>query len=215
MVQFFGLGLLISPHPNEIHRKIINLKNRRKFSGEFKFSEVRQNNLPLYIDLLNLFFDYSELRFHCVLYDKRNLDVPNQFKKGYDSAYNTFAARLIANSINTSEYIAILADDVSTKKDNNFERQIKEKIKKKARRNALFGICRLESHAVAEIQLVDVLLGTIAYAHKIKCGQIKANHDTGKLKLVKHLQNLLSVASISEPIDRKMRRYLRFTIEEY
>ena len=213
--QFFGLGLLIAQHPSEIHRHIIAYRNKMNYGGEFKFSDVRQENLRLYTGLVDLFFLCRDLRFYCSFYDKRKLDVPGQFKKGYDSAYNTFAARLVASAVSNSEYIALLADDVSTKKDNNFERQIREKVKQKARRNALFGICRLESHAVAEIQLVDVLVGSVAYAFKIKHRQLHASHKSAKLQLVKHLQKKLAIETIAEKLNRKMLHGLRFSVEEY
>ena len=212
--QFFGLGLLIALHPSEIHRHIVTFRNRCRYYEEFKFTSVSQHNLAVYTGLIDLFFLCGEQRFHCAIYDRRKIDVPKQFKLGYDSAYNSFAARLVAGSLQPSEYIALLADDVSTKKEDNFERQVRIKVKASSRRNALFGICRLESHAVAEIQLFDVLLGTIAYGHKVRYGLLTGPPNPVKIKLVKHLQRRLNVPTVSEAIDRKMRRALRFTIEE-
>jgi hypothetical protein len=74
-------------------------------------------------------------------------------------------------------------------------------------------MCRLESHAVSEIQLCDVMLGTIAYAYKIKHGLVKAKQ--GKVDIVKHLQKRLGVDLISESLDRKLPGKKRFTITEH
>jgi len=211
----FGLGLLIAHHPDELHRKIIAYKSSNGFHEEFKFNQVSRKNLKLYKGLIDIFFTCKEVRFHSAFYDKRKLDIPKVYKGDHDRAYNSFAARLAAESVQTSEYIAILADDVSTKKANNFEKQIKERIKHRARRNALFGIARLESHAVAELQLTDILLGTVAYAFKIKYGLVSPGRNSAKLKLVKHLQTKINRAVLSEDFEQKMKFGAAFIVREY
>jgi hypothetical protein len=213
--RVFGLGLMISHHPEELHRKIINYKNSIRFHEEFKFTGVDSNNIGIYKGLLDILFSCKEIRFHSVFYDKNKLDIQKVYKGDSDRAYNAFTARLVADSIHISEYIAILADDVSTKISNNFEKQIKERVKDKTRRNALFGIARLESHAVAEIQLVDVILGTVAYSFKVKYGLVKPKKGNPKLKLVKHLQKQLNRPLISESFVQKMRFGLVVAVKEF
>lgn len=187
--RVFGMGLIVSPNTRELHRAIINLKNKRRYHKELKFSEVTTQNLPVYLDLIDIFFACTNARFHALIIDKSQKPV---LKRGtHQSAYNKFAAELIADSVGknkgtASEYITILADDISTRRDDKFEKVVRERIKTKHRRNALFGIARLESHAVSEIQMVDVLLGLVAYAFKIKYGLV---HGSGaQLRLLKHLQ---------------------------
>ncbi len=135
----------------------------------------------------------------------------------YHTAYNKLAAKLIANSIDykrsrASEYITVLADDVSTSKDDKFEKIIREAIKKKQRRNALFGIARLESHAVSEIQITDVLLGLVAYSFKVRLGVVKGSG--AKLRLLKHLQRKLSVQELSREQSIKLARGEVFQVIE-
>src|SRR5262249_40882448 len=148
-------------------------------------------NVNLYKDFIDLFFQQNNINFSAVLYDEKKLDIAKHFSGDGDRAYNSFAARLIYKSLGVSDYIVVLADDKNTKKTDNFEKQVKEKVKHLTRRNALFGFCKLESHAVSEIQLVDVLLGTVAYAYKIKMGLLIPAKKSAKLKLVKHLQKKL------------------------
>lgn len=197
--RIFALGLLICPNPRELHRAIINLKNKRHFHQEFKLSSVSKQNLRVYLELIDVFFACTNARFHCLVVDKTKASQL-LVKKKHQVAYNKLAAKLIAGAIDykkarSSEYISLLADDVSTSKDDKFEKIIRETIRKKHRRNALFGVARLESHAVSEIQIVDVLVGLVAYSYKIKMGLVRGSG--ARLRLVKHLQKKLNIKELS------------------
>lgn len=214
--RVFGLGLLLSPNTRDLHREIINLKNRRRYHKELKFSDVTKQTLPIYLDLIDIFFNHTHGRFHVVIIDKAALS-PALKKGAHQKAYNKYAADLIAGSLGknngkASEYITILADDISTRKDDKFEKVIRDKIKIKHRRNALFGVARLESHAVSEIQLVDVLLGLVAYGFKIKYGLVRGSG--AQLRLLKHLQVKLGNVYIAQSQTIKLKRGELFEITE-
>lgn len=212
--QLFALGLLTVQNPRDLHRAIINYKNSKRFQGEFKFTGLTRQNLPLYKGLIDIFFDHQNQRFHVAVYDKRKLSI-----KDHHKTYNGYCGNLIGAALNqgnqkVSEYITILADDVSTPKDDKFEIEVRAKIKAKTRRNALYGMCRLESHAVSEIQLCDVLLGTVNYSYKMKLGLLPAisghKHD-----LVRHIQKHLGVFQLSDSVDRRLRKNIQFKVLEH
>lgn len=211
----FGVGLISMVSLSALRRSIIQYRDQRSYHEEFKFNKINPQNVNLYKGFIDLFFSANNIRFCSVLYDEKKLDINKHFSGNKDRAYNSFCARLIAKSLGPSDYIAILADDINTKKADNFEKQIREKIKKTTRRNALFGICRLESHAVSEIQLVDVLLGSVAFAYKIKLGLINPSRKNGKLKIVKHIQSKLNINFLSQQVNSKMRNGIEFTVEEF
>ncbi len=216
--KVFGLGLTVCQNPKELHRSIINFRNSRKFYKEFKFTEIRQTNLRIYKELVDIFFNTKNTTFSCVVYDKKDLDLKKYFKGDYERAYGVFVARLISNTLEAhaskgSNYIVVLADDVSTSKDDRFEKVVKEKVKMRLRRNAVFGVARLESHAITEIQMTDVLLGIIAYSFKVKFGLVKGNG--AKLEMVKYLQKKLGVKKLSETHSKKLKGGMYMQIEEY
>ncbi|HUS25958.1 MAG TPA: DUF3800 domain-containing protein [Nevskiaceae bacterium] len=212
--RIFALGLLVSPQINLLHGALIRFRNRTSYYKEFKFTDVGTHNILYYKDLINEFFKAPHSTFLAVVYDKEGLDIKNARK-----AYNAFCGNIIADFINscggekTTDYVTILADDLSTPKDDHFEKEIRHKIKLKTRRSALNSLIRLESHAVTEIQLCDVLLGALAYAYKIEMGII-INPNKAKLQLVKHIQKKLKVPALSTPIDRKPKNGIRFVIKE-
>ncbi len=211
--KIFGLGIICSPNINNLHRKLINFRNRANFHSEFKFSKVSTTNVLYYKGLIDEVFENPETMFICYVYDKLELSIKNHYK-----AYNSFCGKLISDVVlsfnnNFSNYITVLADDLSTSKDDHFEREIKSKAKQITRRNAVTNIIRLESHAVTEIQVCDVLLGIIAYAFKVEMGIID-NPNKAKLQLVKHLQKKLRVNFISTDLDRKVKG-VRIKIKEF
>jgi len=213
--RVFGLGLLKLHHPSELHRKILNYKNKTRFHSEFKFADVNNKNLKLYKGFIDLFFETKHSCFNCILFDKQNLDLKNHFKNNHYRAYNSFTGKLIAESLDTGEYIVVLADDLSTPKHDNFEKEVKHKVKLKARRNALYGICRLESHAVSELQMVDALIGTVAYAFKVKYGVAGSNRKSAKFRLLVHLQNKLNTDYLAESHDYKLKYGIKFKVNEF
>ena len=215
--RVFGMGLLICPNPRELHRAIITLKNKRRYHKEFKFKDVTKQNLPVYLGLIDIFFACTNNRFHCVIMDKQSVKVHTKQPSHHTTAYNKVAAKLVSSAIDrgrtrSSEYVTILADDVSTNKDDKFEKMIKDRVRKKQRRNAVFGIARLESHAVAEIQIVDVLLGLVAYSYKINLGSVTGSGAA--LRLLKHLQKKLGITELSKPQSIRLRRGELFEITE-
>lgn len=209
--KFFGLGLVILPSPRSLHRGIIQLKNSRHYHEELKFSSVSSRNLQIYKDLIDQILSTQGLRFSCRIVDKTQKTTRNHVR-----SYNGYAGYLIAHSIDQgdaskSEYITVLADDVSTNSiSDQFEHMVRDRIKKVVRRNALFGICRLESHAVTEVQVCDLLLGAVAYAFKMSDGAVSAR--SAKAKLVKYIQQRLNIYSLSQDMDLHLRNGVVFKI---
>ncbi|MEK7152527.1 MAG: hypothetical protein AAB834_01145, partial [Patescibacteria group bacterium] len=201
-------------HPRELHRGIIQLKNAHNFHEEFKFQRINHRSLPIYQKLVDLALITNGLRFNCLVVDKKNVAIQ---KDKHTQIYNSYAGELIASSIDQtnhkdSEYITILADDLSTADSDRFEKIVSDKIKKAHRRNALFGICRLESDAVAEIQLCDVFIGTVVYAYKMEYGL--ASTKGSKAQFVRHLQKQLNILHLAEAQNRKLRNGVYFVIND-
>jgi len=211
--RFFGLGLVIVQNPRQLHRAIIKLKNKQHYYKEFKFSNVNPRNLAIYKQLIDICFATHGLRFNSCIVDKTKL------KKGHHvRTYNGYAGYLIANAIDqadekVSEYITVLADDVSTNSiDDQFEKMVRARIKTVTRRNALFGICRIESHAVTELQICDVLIGAVAYAHKMQVGNVSTKG--AKAQIVKYIQTKINAFALTQDMNLHLRNSIMFCIKE-
>lgn len=213
----FGLGLLVTPLPRTLHKQITDLRSHVGYDGEFKFNEVRNQSLSVYKKLLDAYFETANARFSCLLYLRDELETDLSNPEAVYRAYNNMSGKLICSSLDkgnykNSDYIAIIADDISTVMDDNFELQIRKMIKSKLRRNALFGMSRAESHAFSELQLSDVLLGTVAYAFKLRMGLLQGAPAVAKQQLVKHLQLHLNRDNLAESFVVKLKYGQRFEI---
>jgi hypothetical protein len=204
----------IVQNPRKLHRNVIQLKDQQKFYREFKFRDINNHNLPTYKKLIDIIFGTQGLRFNCVIVDKSKRTA-----RHHVSSYNGYAGYLIANAIdqtdnnNVSEYITVLADDVSTNSINDkFEKMVRDRMRKVTRRNALFGICRLESHAVTELQICDVLVGTVAYAHKMTAGSVSTRGS--KAQLIKYVQKKLNTFSLSQNLDLHLHNGIMFCVTQ-
>jgi len=211
--RLFGMGLMVPGNNRKLHKELVKYRQRTNFNEEFKFSLIRRNTVELYKGLIDIFFENQETRFVALFFDKELYKVRN---KQYKKAYNTIAGKLVAETVklspkNYSEYITVLADDVSTADDDNFEKDVRNKVKNELRRNALFGMCRLESHALTEIQLCDVLLGLVAYAHKVDMGIIEKPMKA-KLELVKYIQKRVGVSKLSDNCEMRIRMGVTFKV---
>lgn len=213
--KIFALGLLKLHNPRVLHKAIINLKNKESFHEELKFTKINNYNLSIYEKLIETYFSTYFTSFSALIFDKTKIDIKNYNNKDY-TAYNSFVGKLIAESMNPGEYIVVIADDITTPKDDVFEKDVKKKVRARLRRNALFGIIRAESHAFCELQMVDILLGSVSYAFKIKNKLIiTPNKNNPKLRLVKLIQRHLNIQLLSESLERKMSNGRYFKIKEY
>lgn len=213
--KIFGLGLLLLPKTKYLHDELIKYRQRRLYHDEFKFSLVRRSNLQLYKGLVDLFFESRNARFCAIIIDKKNIKVKSP---KHTKAYNAFAGEMIADAISVSsrsnsEYVTILADDVSTAIDDGYEREIKLKVKRMLRRNALFGVCRLESHALTELQLCDVILGSIAYSFKLRENLLK-KPNPAKVELMKYVQAKIGVDRLSKTFSHRCKNGIIFSVKE-
>lgn len=210
--RFFGIGLVAVPNPRHLHRAIIRLKDRYGFHQEFHFTKITHRSLPLYKELIDLAFDEPNLRFSVQIINKKGKKHPDKYK-----SYNRYAGEVIASILdvtksNKSEYITILADDVSTSdKEDRFEQVVRDQVRRAHRRNALFGIARLESHAVSEIQLADILVSSVAYAFKMKEGLVSTRGI--KAQLVKYIQKKMNVYELANDAQLRLKNGVYFAIK--
>lgn len=213
--KFFGLGIVVLPKTKYLHDEIIKFRQRVGFHDEFKFKNVSRPNLPLYKQFVDLFFSTHNARFGAVMIDKSK--TPLRSPK-HTRAYNAFAGELVAKIIQPTtstltEYITILADDVSTSLSDKYEREMRLKVRRMLRRDALFGVCRVESHALSEIQLCDVILGAVAYSFKLRDGLL-SSPKPAKVELVKYVQTKVGAHKLSEAFEKKCAMGIKFTVIE-
>lgn len=185
--RFFGVGLLKCPEPAVIQRPMQALRDRRDFRPEIKWSEVRVNTLPIYREALSHFFECQDARFACFIADK---DANNPIVRFGDQwrAYERLAAQLLIGNIAPNETVTVLADEYSTPPDVTFEENVRELVERRLDRRAINGVCRMRSTGVDLFQILDLLLGAVAYDYKRDAGLLTGSGKNPKARLLRHIK---------------------------
>lgn len=83
--------------------------------------------------------------------------------------------------------MSILADEYSTPISVTFEEDLQKQVEDSLRRRAIIGVCRMRSTGVDLFQVLDLLLGAVAYDYKLKAGLIPATGKSPKRELLAHI----------------------------
>lgn len=178
--RFFAVGLLKCPEPAVIQRRMQRLRDQKEFRAEMKWSEVRLNTLPLYRQALSFFFDCEEAKFSCYVTDKTVNDPIKRFGNQW-RAYERLATSLLVGNISQGERVTVLADEYSTPATETFEENLRSLVDKKLQRHAVCGVCRMRSTGVDIFQVLDVLLGAVAYDFKVSAGLMDTHNPKGRM----------------------------------
>lgn len=174
----------------EINSRIREIKMKNKFNvkSEAKWTKVCKKHLQLYLDLVDLFFDISELKFRCLLIpDKSALDH-ERFNQTHDDWYYKMYFEMLSYIFdNSNEYNTY----IDIKDTNSYQKSQKlyevccnsiydfsgESIRK---------IQPIRSHEVEIMQLVDILIGAVTYANR----NFSENHikSSAKLQVIERIK---------------------------
>jgi hypothetical protein len=194
--RFFGVGLLKCPEPAVIQRPMQALRDRKDFRVELKWAEVRQNVLPLYKEAVRCFLRCQEAQFACFIADKQANDPIARFGDQW-RAYERLAAQLVIGNIAPNETVTVLADEYSTPSNQRFEENLRAHIDQRLGRRAVTGVCRMRSIGVDTFQILDLLLGAVAYDYKGDAGLLTGSPTNPKGQLLAFIKNELGVTAFA------------------
>lgn len=134
---------------------------------EVKWNKISPSQIDFYLDLVDFFFDSSQLNFRCVVAPKGNLDH-QRFHQTHDEWYYKMAFILLKKLVQSSGEAYIYLD----KKDTNGAKRVRDLQKYLANSQHDFAFKKVrriqivESHHVTLLQLSDFLLGAVNYANR-------------------------------------------------
>jgi len=178
-----------------LHSQISALRERVRYYQPFAFSAVRDHNLKLYKQLIDTYFTVPHTSFSVV-----------------SNAKNYSLGQMIANHLSKEEnMVAFVSSKHSGSNMQSLEEEAKGVVKKKMRRDALFGIHPVSPRESSELQMAQVLLGIVSYAVSLlDKDPITKN---AKFRLVKHLQRHLNTDKLARSNEYDLRFKRRFAVE--
>jgi len=189
--RYFAMGMLKCLQPYFLDYEIQKLRQRERFFDEVKFNKLSKKNISFCLKMLHLIFQIPGLKFSCFIINKNDVDFQLEFKNDLWLAYEVFAEKLLIGNISPSEVIVVLADYVTTPPRVKFEVEVKHTVNNHFRRLAVGGVCRVDSKGVNLIQVIDLILGAIAYDYKIKNKLVPG--DKNKIKFLDEFKRRLKI----------------------
>ena len=131
---------------------------------EYKFSEVTKSNLQQYINILNVYFSFPDLEFHCVVL---NRSEPKAGLRRWDNdewaAYAHFVRTLLEKRLTRDVFAIVDLQGEPKKSDVHLEDVL-------CSVPSVKGCLRATSDMSIYLQLVDVLLGCVQFDAKDHTG---------------------------------------------
>ena len=176
----------------EINENIIRIKEKNGISktSEVKWTKASPANIRLYLDLIDYFFHDDDLSFRCVIVkDKNKLDHKAHHQTHddwYYKMYNTMLKIILSPADSHNIYIDI-------KDTNSYEKsqkllEIIRNSKDDFNAHIIKKIQPIRSHEIQIMQIVDILVGAMAYANRHFPKEEKLG--TTKIQLCEYLKKL-------------------------
>ena len=190
-----------------INQRIRSIKERNNFNvkSEAKWTKVCPKHKQLYLDLINYFFDNDDLKFRCLLVPDKGVLRHEQFGQTHDDWYYKMYFNMLKTIFDRQNkfnvYIDIKDNHSFAKVQklrevccNSFYDFTGQNIKK---------IQPIRSNEVEIMQIVDVLIGAIAYEHRnFGDDHIKSETNLEIINLIKKRAGLtLQKSSLVKELD--------------
>lgn len=148
-----------------INKEIREIKKKHGISSEMKWGKVSEARKQAYIDLVNYFFDYSDLHFRVLVVDNKNALNNKAFHQTHDDWYYKMYFNMLKTVFDPKSHYNVYLDIKDTKS--------KTKIAKLSEflSNNMYDFSReiihnmqvIRSDEVEIMQIVDILIGAMAY----------------------------------------------------
>ncbi len=186
--QAMVLGAVWCPleKTHEIAARIREIKVRHGLSTTFeiKWSKVSPAKFIFYKDLIDYFFDDSDLHFRCLIVPDKSKLRHHEFSQDHDSWYYKMYFDMLKMLLTPSDEYRIYLDIKDTNSNTkvtklhdilcsnvyDFERKIITRIQ------------TIRSHEVEQVQLADLLIGTVSYTNRY------LNSNSAKIALVERVK---------------------------
>jgi len=183
------IGAIWCPLNNarEISSRVREIKGKHGLSQDFeiKWTKVSPAKILFYLDIVDYFFDDDDLHFRALIVPDKSLLRHEEFHQSHDDWYYKMYFDMLKVIISPSSRYRIYLDikdtrsaskliklhDILGSEKYDFQREIIERIQ-----NA-------RSHEVEQLQLADLLVGTISYANR------ELLTSDAKLKLVSRVRH--------------------------
>jgi hypothetical protein len=181
------IGYIKVPHQDyeQLKHTIIEIKERHRTPTELKWNKLSRSRLPLYKELIDLFFT-SSLQFRCIIIKYKDRLNHEDFNQGsHDNFYYKMIYYLLRFHVSEGRYRVFL--DIKDTHGKEKLNKIEEIFQNHYLGNSPFvSFQHLRSHENVFFQIVDLLIGAVTYRSRPEYNEQSSNPI--KVELIKYLE---------------------------
>lgn len=156
---FFVVAGIKCRQPGRLQRQIEELRDRRNYPHEFKFSRINRDRLPIFRDLVEI-IAASDVRVIGTVVDRSGMDNPFKGDEEW-RVHARIAAQLIQGNISLGETTAAILDHRSTKPNVSFGDTVARMVNLRKPATLLVSAVTVDSAANDLLQVADLIAGSI------------------------------------------------------
>ncbi|MDQ3985221.1 MAG: DUF3800 domain-containing protein [Actinomycetota bacterium] len=203
--KYFGVGMIKCREPYYLTETLRVLRDRRSYYKEMKWTLADNRNLRIYKMVVDEYFKTAgpvNGLFSALIVEAAKVDLRRYYGGSTWKAYEWFAAQLLKATMNPAEVLTVLADELSTPPDVQFEVDLKSKINNEFGRLAIADVARIRSSGSDIMQMTDILLGGVMYNFLLADGALP-NPGRAKKTLHDHICSHVHVKSFDKGCKQK------------
>jgi len=173
--QFFAIGIIKCPRPQNLYNKIRKIRDRHRYNEEVKWARLdRKIRFDVAREIFKVFL-LEDAKFNCIILNKKELDFKKYFQNDLYKVYQSFTIALLKIILGKkpNEVIILLMDNYFTPDGTELEVKIKKFINDHYKDFIIAGVCQIDSKSSDILQLTDLILGAILYDLKKQNNLIK------------------------------------------
>lgn len=146
----------------------IKISHGIKPNAEIKWNKVSPSKIALYIDLINYFFDNSDLHFRAVVIPDKRILRHDDFHQTHDDFYYKTYFHMLKTILEPGKEYAIYIDIKDTRSQEKVIklRNVLCNSNYDFNRDMIKRIQQIRSHEVELMGLGDLLIGALSYLHR-------------------------------------------------
>lgn len=182
------IGGIWCPHnkKNEIFNRIREIKKEHGLSEKFeiKWNKVSMGKLDFYMDIVNYFFDNSDLHFRVLVVPNKQELIHELYKQTHDDFYYKMYFNMLKTLFEPGSEYNIYIDIKDTRGQRKVEKlhEVLCNNRYDFNRKLIRKVQQVRSEEVELVALADLMIGALSYLHRNK------NTSEAKLKLIERIK---------------------------
>ena len=209
-ISVMVLGAIKCPKDQRIRisKEIKAIKSRHNLPIDFeiKWTKVSSSKLSFYLELINYFFNASELSFRGLLVQNKLELNHSHYDNTHDDFYYKMYFYLLNVMLENSDRYNVYIDIKDTQGSSKVSKlqEVLRNANYDFDREMINRIQQVHSHEVEHLQLADLLIGALGYLHR------GLDTSDAKMQIIKRIQDLskLSLQKNTLPSAKKFNLFL-------